>query len=224
MANQISLSPDQIATLNTITSNGTANFAEGYKYISGIIEDNPNVDSYTKFFFQGAKEVNGNFNVDSNLFIRGVTEAGLAWDGKLVSDPTERAQQIQATSDDIGRNVFAQINTDGGIPQIDTIIQNDASLAVTRHGQTVGGWAGAFYYWDAKFVQPGQTPDDATQTVGQAILSDPAEYEKFVAINAQALVDVSLRQGLSPDQALTGWNAQAPADVKAAKALPMVRR
>src|SRR4051794_26541457 len=132
MANQIDLSSAQIDRLNSITSNGTTNFVEGYKYIASIIESNPNVDSYTKFFFQGAIQVNGNYNVDSNLYIRDVTEAGLAWDGKLASDPVERAQQIQATSDNIARNVIRQIATDQGIPQIDGIIQNDASLAVTN--------------------------------------------------------------------------------------------
>ena len=48
MANQISLSQQQVNRLNELTSDGTANFAEGYKYISGIIENDPNVDSYTK--------------------------------------------------------------------------------------------------------------------------------------------------------------------------------
>src|SRR5450432_2688489 len=56
MANQISLSAQQIATLNDITFGGTGNFAEGYKYISSLIDNNPNVDSYTKFFFEGARQ------------------------------------------------------------------------------------------------------------------------------------------------------------------------
>ena len=141
-----------------------------------------------------------------------MTEAGLAWDGKLASDPVARAAQIQATSDDIARNIFTQIKDDKGIPQIDDIIKNDASLAVSFHGQTVGGWAGAFYYWDAKFTQPN---GDNSLTVGQAIMSDPAELEKFIAINAQALLDTSMRQGLSPNQLMTGWNAQAPGYIKA---------
>src|ERR1044072_974214 len=187
MANQIDLTTQQIAELNRITSGGTANFVEGYAYISEIVAGNPNVDSYTKFFFDGARQVNGNFSSDANIFIRGVTEAGLAWDGKLASDPAARAAQIQATSDGIARNGIEQINNDGGIPQLSTIVRNDARSAVLNHDQSPGGWAGAFYYWDTQFTQDGRT-------VGQTILSDPVQYEKFIAINAQALVDTSLRQ------------------------------
>jgi hypothetical protein len=100
MANQINLSVQQIATLNEITANGTANFVSGYEYVLELIRDNPNVDSYTKFFFEGARQVNGNFSTDANIFIRGVTETGLAWDHKLASDPEARAAQVQATYDE----------------------------------------------------------------------------------------------------------------------------
>src|SRR4051812_34902215 len=108
MANQIDLSTPQIDELNRITSNGTANFVKGYEYISGLIEGNPNVDSYTKFFIEGARQVNGDLSTDADIYIRGVTEAGLAWDGRLASDPVARAAQIQTTSDDIARNIIFQ--------------------------------------------------------------------------------------------------------------------
>jgi hypothetical protein len=209
MANQLSLSPEQIKRLNQITSDGTTNFVEGYRYISSLIENDPSVDDYTKLFFRGAREVNGNFIADSNLFIRGLTEAGLAWDGRLKSDPVERASQIQATSDDIAKNVIRQINADKGIPALDTILQNDARTAVTYHDQTVGGWGGAFYYWNTKFT-------DKDKTVGEAIMADPLQLEKFIAINAQALVDTSLRQGLSPGQLMASIDAQAPWAIKQA--------
>ncbi len=214
MPNQLDLSPDQIAKLNQITENGTTNFPAGYRYISELIDDSPNVDAYTKFFFSGAAQVNANLGTDSNIYIRGVTEAGLAWDGKLASNPEDREIQIQAISDDIAKNIVQQINRDNGIPQLDTIIQNDASLAVTFHDQTVGGWAGAFYYWDTKFTVPGQP----VTTVGEAILASPAEYEKFIAINAQALVDTIIKQGGTtlPEQIVASFNAQVPSDVKGA--------
>jgi len=48
------------------------------------------------------------------------------------------------------------------------------------------------------------------------ILADPAQYEKFIAINALALVDTSIREGLTPEQAMTAIGAQVPADVQAA--------
>jgi hypothetical protein len=139
VANQLNLSSEQIDQLNTITSEGTTNYVEGYRYITSIIEDNPNVDAATKFFFAGATQVNGNFSTDANIYIRGVTQAGLAWDGKLESDPDAREAQIQATSDAIAHNIILEITADGGIPQIGTILTNDANLAVTLHGQSIGG-------------------------------------------------------------------------------------
>lgn len=75
MTNQLDLTVQQIATLNQITANGTTNFPAGYKYISELIKDSSSVDSYTKFFFSGAAEVNSNVAADSNLYIREVTEA-----------------------------------------------------------------------------------------------------------------------------------------------------
>src|SRR6266581_4160118 len=84
MTTQLSLTPDQLKQLNEITSNGTANFADGYRYISGIIQNNPAVDADTKFFFKGAADVNANVaGSDTNVFIHSVIAAGLAWDGEL---------------------------------------------------------------------------------------------------------------------------------------------
>ena len=61
------------------------------------------------------------------------------------------------------------------------------------------GWGGAFYYWNT----PYQTDANGnTVTVGQAILSDPVQYEKFVATNAKALSDT-----LGFDQASGGISA-----------------
>lgn len=179
MPNQIDLSPQQLAQLNSITANGTMSFAEGYRYVSGIIQNDPRADSYTKFFFNGAAEVNANAPTDANRFIRSVTGSGLAWDGLLASDPGAVKQQIDAISDAIATNVVRQINESGGIPQLSTIVQMDAATAVSSVGkQTVGGWGGAFYYWNMPFSEDGRT-------VGQNILADPVQYEKFIAVNGR---------------------------------------
>ncbi|HKD24455.1 MAG TPA: hypothetical protein VKC66_00845 [Xanthobacteraceae bacterium] len=110
-----------------------ANFVEGYQYISSIIRDNPNIDAGTKFFFQGAAGVNANDPTsEANVYIRTVTAAGLAWDGMLASDPQAQETQLQTISDNIARNVFAQINNDQGIPEISSILMKDAGTAISR--------------------------------------------------------------------------------------------
>src|SRR5216684_1164374 len=97
MANpQITMTPDQVAQLRQITANGTANFAEGYAYISSIIQNSPNVDAGTKYWFQAAAQINGNQQTDSNIFIRSATARGLQWDGKATDG-------IQAISDAIAK-------------------------------------------------------------------------------------------------------------------------
>ncbi len=78
MANQLDLTSAEITRFKEITSDGNANFDEGYRYIYGLIRDNPHVDAATKFFFKGAAEVNSNADTNANTFIRAVTAAGLA--------------------------------------------------------------------------------------------------------------------------------------------------
>jgi hypothetical protein len=208
MPNQISLSGEQLQELNNRIASG--GYPAGYRYILSIIENNPDVSDGTKFFFKGAAQVNENaLGSDANLFIRSVTESGLAWDGRLASDPEARDAQLQAISDKIAENVFRQINRDEGIPDTSTIVRNDALSAVNDNGQTLGGWGGAFYYWDTPIR------DDGT-TVGQQIQSDPADYEKFIAVNARAILETVQRNGPSPEQALTAINGELPASVRSA--------
>lgn len=209
MANQISLTSQQLQQLNDLTSGGTTNFVAGYAYINSIIQGNSGVDAQTKYFFNGAQQVNANSsNSDGNNFIRGITAAGLAWDGLLASG-SGREPQIQGISDSIARNVFRQIIDDAGIPPIATILANDALVAVQQHGQTLGGWGAAFYYWDTPIFDDGRT-------VGQAILASPADYEKFLAVNAKALLETGVRgfPWRTLEQIITSFDAQAPSTIK----------
>jgi len=117
--NQLDLTQDQTAELNSLTGNGTTNFAAGYDYISGIVAGNASVDADTQFWFSKAGDINSN-NLASaaNVFIRSVTESGLQWSGVAGYD-------IQATSDSIGEAVLSQIREQGGIPQFSAILSND---------------------------------------------------------------------------------------------------
>jgi len=68
----------------------------------------------------------------------------------------------------------------------------DAGTAISEGGQTLGGWGAAFYYWNVPYTQDGKTP-------GEVILSDPAQYEKFIALNAFAATEVAAKFGVTLD-------------------------
>jgi hypothetical protein len=176
---QISLTPAQIAELSRITNAGSTGFPAGYKYIYNEIRDNPKVDNDTKYFFNKASEINANDqNSYANTFIRSATRNGLIYSGSSQSS----SQDIQNTSDGIARSTFREILSSGGIPAFSFIFQTDISTSINTGGQTIGGWAGAFRFWN--------TPLANGQTVGQSITSNPVEYEKFLTVSALAMREV----------------------------------
>ncbi|MGL1919994.1 MAG: cadherin-like domain-containing protein [Hyphomicrobiales bacterium] len=123
--------------------------------------------------------------IDSNsssVFIITASQYSLALDGKDIS--------VVGTSNAIAVNVLNDFASEAGDISIDQIIKNDAILAVTTGGQTIGGWGGAFYYWDMDL----SVVNGEVQTVGQAILSDPMEYEKFLAANTASVLAVMSQQ------------------------------
>lgn len=175
MTNQYNLNEDQIEMLEIITSGGRDNFAQGYDYIYDIIKDIPEISPETTFWFENAIAINRNdVTSPANLFIRSVTSYGLQWDGVA-------QYNIQGISNTIGESVIGDIISREAVPSIDQILSFDISAAIQAAGQTIGGWGGAFYYWDAV------ADLNTGQTVGDLILSTPGEYEKFVAVNAAAL-------------------------------------
>jgi hypothetical protein len=176
---QISLTPAQIAELSRITNGGSTGFPAGYKYIYNEIRNNPTVDNDTKYFFNKASEINANDqNSYANTFIRSATRNGLIYSGSSQSS----SQDIQNTSDGIARSTFREILSSGGIPAFSFIFQTDISTSINTGGQTIGGWAGAFRFWN--------TPLANGQTVGQSITSNPVEYEKFLTVSALAMREV----------------------------------
>jgi hypothetical protein len=200
MANQLNLSPDEInQILSKVGQPGTVGqYSAAYQEVLNINQEHaqqglPTLDAKGLFWFQGAVGINANDPTsNTNLFIRDVTAAGLELDGKSIAG-------IQDISNSIGKAVIDEIKSSGGVPDVGTLLQQDISNALSAGGQTIGGWGGAFYYWNT----PYQTDANGnTVTVGQAILSDPVQYEKFVATNAKALSDT-----LGFDQASGGISA-----------------
>ncbi|SDN39118.1 hypothetical protein [Ensifer sp. YR511] len=202
MAAEFSLTQEQRDQLNKLTDRGTRNFADGYDYLRSLIEADPDADNYQEqhFWLGKAAEINRNdLTSEANVFIRAITRAGLLWDQKAAGPA-----KIQETSDLIGRTVLKDVIDNGKLPLVDRIIAQDALAAIRDGGQTMAGWGGAFNYWD---IQLSSNPGD---TVGNRIMADPAEYEKFLAVAALATVDVMQKFGMSLQQAEVALRAQLP--------------
>lgn len=204
MSDRIPLTFDQIEQLKSVPEKGKRNYHLGYRKIYEFVKDNPAVDDDTKFFFKQAAEINVNApDSQSNYFIRSVTGSGFLWDGLFVGDPDAHLAKTQANSDAIGYNIFSDIFDRGSLPRTQEIIPYDATTAVTEGLQSIGGWGGAFYFWNIYLRRK-------EATVGQLILKEPAELEKFLAINSKALYDTTRKFGITGEQFIAGYNAQVP--------------
>ncbi len=164
----------------------TRNYPGGYAYISSIIAQHPEFDQTTAFWFEKARMINMNIRSDpADIYIRAATACGLRWDSKLADDRAANAKMLQATSDSIGEAVLTGIANDRAITNVNTFLNQDIVGALAS-GQTIGGWGGAFYYWNAPFIPPGTTQ---IMTVGDYIRTHPDELEKFISCNAVASHD-----------------------------------
>ncbi len=177
MANQIALTQAQLDQISALTNGGTQNFYLGYKYISDVIANNNQVDAATKVWFQRAAEINSNDpNSAANTFIRSVAGYGLQYSGQI--------GDLNKATNDIGTSVIGDIlNNSKGIPALDVLVGYDISTALSDNNISIGGWGGGFYYWNLTV-----TIGIETLTLGEFITKTPAEYNKFVAANAAALV------------------------------------
>ena len=228
----IGLTPDEIRQVDHFRK--ARDYPGGYRYVSSIIAQHRDFDQNTAFWFERAASINANVRTDAaDVYIRAATKCGLQWDGKLSSDAVRNAQMLQDTSDKIGDAVLGGIVRAGTVTNVNVFL-NDDIVGALAAGQTIGGWGGAFYYWNAPFAPR----DSAPTTVGAYISSHPAEYEKFVACNAGSAIDAIRLTELPPERALplaydganwgelrrldllrqamiTGSSAQAPLSVKA---------
>lgn len=199
-------------------------FYDAYTYIAGLITGNepgalingkPSAaDEDTRVWFSKAPAINRDEKLASAAnFIRGVTQFGLLQAGKLGAlSQDEINRGLQKTSNVIGEKVFAELLFHKGVPDFKTLISNDISAAIGTGApegfrQNPGGWAGAFYYWNAP-LRP-----EHKVTVGNAILlgdeftdskgnNMPSDTEFFYA-NSNGLADFVLshdHKGLMPNK------------------------
>lgn len=176
MENQINFDQRQIDSINGFLMFGE--YAAGYEYIYNEIRFSSQVDNNTKFWFENASQINRGDNLSaSSVFIRSVAENSLRWDGIA-------GVEMNSLSDRIAQNVLQDIVNQRGIPTLEFLVSRDIAIALDEGGITLGGWGGSFYYWDLPY-----TDDSGTATIGQRIMGDAVELEKFIAVNAQAAVD-----------------------------------
>lgn len=156
---------DQLNHIATLFND--RNYAGAYQYIFDQIKGLDSVSDETKYWFEKAIEINSNAGTAANTFIRAYTAYGLNMDGIRVNP-----KMLQETSDSIAKRVLSGVLKVGGVSKLDTMVRADISVALKDGGQTIGGWAGAFYYWNLKYGDNGET-------VGELIRSDPKELTKF---------------------------------------------
>ncbi|GGA74152.1 hypothetical protein GCM10011385_30190 [Nitratireductor aestuarii] len=107
----------------------------------------------------------------------------------------------------IGKVVIGDVLKNSYVPNISGLVRNDVHAALSKGEQTVGTWGGSSFYWNM------QLSDDPKDTVGNSILKDPAEYEKFLSVTSKAMLDTAAKFGITAEQALTALEAQLPAEV-----------
>lgn len=212
----------QKAELRSKIGSGKGAYVEAYKYLHQQVQNrlqNPGLSIMDRkefeaqeFWLRKAGEINADDpNSQASFFIRNVTRNGLRFDG-MPFDPVK----IQANSNLIGEHVMGSVLQDGKLPSMQEIIAKDALSATDqeRGHQTIGGWGGAFNYWDIPLS------NEIGDTVGSRISKYPAEYEKFISVNAKALADTVRKFRLdrypenSAQAIIQGLNAQVPAKIK----------
>jgi Ca2+-binding RTX toxin-like protein len=182
-------------------------FSDIYKYIAGIIDSDPNVDKHIKYWFSKAPDINAdNRDVPADNYIRGATQYGLEFNGKVYGlSQSQIDQALQLTSNLIGQNVIQEIINAKGMPVFPRMLSGDISAAIGNptlqlfgHNlqQTIGGWGGAFYYWD----EPLHYKLSSQTSVGSAINngikpeSPGSSLIEFFYTNSNAMADYQISQ------------------------------
>ena len=131
-------------------------YTSAYNDIFSHITGHNEVEERTQYWFSKSPETNGDTKSDAaNDYIRGATQYGLEYNNRVVGlNQSAINSGMQRTSNLIGQNVLSEVFLDHGIPDFNTMISGDISAAIGNLHlgnflQTMGGWGGSFYYWDA---------------------------------------------------------------------------
>ena len=214
----IALTPAQLQQLHAATQGGQAHFPKGYALIHDWIKDDPAAQrDGTVFWFAQARGINGDDSLSAR-FIRRHTENGLDATGV----PHGQRKDMQALSNDIAKKVLNDILKEGDVKPLADILHRDISIALDDGKVSLGGWGGAFYYWDMPFKSPDQPnyprkADGSYHTVGDEIVRR-GELPLLLATSAQTIAEMVQAGDIrwqDRGQVLdTAWNAGMPAPFK----------
>ncbi|PZO15402.1 MAG: hypothetical protein DCE87_08565 [Betaproteobacteria bacterium] len=168
----LTLNDTQLSTINTYGA--AKNYPAMYSYIATEMKAGriAGASSDQIYWFEQATKINaGDTSSPASVFIRAATVAGLAASGA----PTDAAH-IQNISNEIGAKVYTDILDIQAIPDFGRQLNADIRSGTDFGGMTIGGWGGAFYYWN----EPYTLPDGTQTTVGEAIINNPDERSKFL--------------------------------------------
>jgi hypothetical protein len=202
----IPLNPLQLAKISAYANLSRPDYPGMYKFIADEMKAGniPGASSDQIYWFEQAARINGgDASSPASVFIREATRQGLLASGQ----PASKAV-IDRISDVIGLNVARDILTGNAIPPFSKQLGADISAAIEFGKMTIGGWGGAFYYWNETWKTDPLT--GVNLTVGQAILNDPVERAKFVNVTASALQAVA-------DSVVTGDFAVSSGNLSAVK-------
>ncbi|MGN7875044.1 beta strand repeat-containing protein [Roseateles sp. 22389] len=161
------LDQNQINQINALTSNGTKDFYKAYEYIVSLNAGGAiSLTSDTLYWFKQAAEINSNDPMSpANVFIRAHTMIG--------AEHAKKDIDMQKISDSIGAAVIGDLVR--GLPiEVEKMWQKDISMATKEYGLPIGGWGGAFFYFDKKMSE------SEPLTIGEIIQRDPFQRATFV--------------------------------------------
>ena len=169
-----------------------------YQYIYEQLIQVPNPSQDLKdmiLWFDQATYINMNAGPAAE-WIRTYTERGIINAG-IESSVSEA--EMDAISNSIGAFVTKDILETGELRSLSDILSADIQNALDGTDQfgnvgalprvaNIGGWGGAFYFWDAPFLDAGNGAD---WTIGDEILSNSASKELFIDTAGDALAQMA---------------------------------
>jgi Ca2+-binding RTX toxin-like protein len=203
----ISLNPVQLAKITVYANPNRPDYPGMYKFIADEMKAGsiPGASSDQIYWFEQAARINGgDASSPASVFIREATRQGL-----LANNQPATKSVIDQISNVIGFNVSRDILTGNAIPPFSKQLGADISAAIDFGNMTIGGWGGAFYYWNETWKTDSRT--GVNLTVGQAILNDPIERAKFVNVTASAVQAVA-DSAIAGDFAISWGNLSAVKD------------
>jgi hypothetical protein len=180
----IPLTSQQLAKI--IQYGNAGKWPEMYRYVFDEVQANriQGMPSAQVYWFEQAAKINSNDpNSAAAVFIRSSTRSGLIASGVK---PTQSV--INEISNEIGKLVYEDIINNSKIPPFTNQLNTDISAALQKGNISIGSWGGAFFYWNNQYFDKSV---ERYRTVGESILSNNIEKQKFVRSFSEALYETS---------------------------------